>query len=268
MEAANEFHADALPEAARRWQPRWGIVLGSGQGTLADELEISHSVSFADIPGVPISGVQGHAGRFLFTEISGVRVVIAQGRAHLYEGRSAREVTACVRCMAALDIRRLVLTNAAGLINPAFAPGGWMMISDHLNLTGTSPLLGGPNFCDMTEVYSLRLCGVFAAAAREEQMELPTGVYAGVTGPQYETPAEIRMLRALGADAVGMSTVLEAMQARALGLEVAAFSCLTNWAAGFACGALDHGAVLGAGRLAAGGLLRLLRRALSQEIAG
>jgi len=167
-----------------------------------------------------------------------------------------------VRWMAERGIRRLVLTNAAGTCNREFAPGDWMMVSDHLNLTGTSPLLGGANFHDMSEVYSRRLRTRFAATARGLGVNLHEGVYAGLLGPQYETPAEIRMLQKLGADAVGMSTVLEAIQARALGLEVAAFSCLTNWAAGLQAGVLAHGDVMETGALAAGKLAVLLARAI------
>jgi purine-nucleoside phosphorylase len=180
----------------------------------------------------------------------------------LYEGRTAREVTAFVRLLAALGARRLILTNAAGTLNRDFTPGTWMMLRDHLNLTGTSPLLGGANFVDMSEVYSEKLRAHFAAVARELGMPLSEGVYAGLLGPQYETPAEIRMLRTLGADAVGMSTVLEAIQARALGIEVAAFSCLTNWAAGMQA-ALSHEEVLATGAGAGAMLARLLATALS-----
>jgi purine-nucleoside phosphorylase len=160
--------------------------------------------------------------------------------------------------MGALGVRRVVLTNAAGAINPAFKPGQWMMIADQLNLTGTSPLLGGPIFFDMSEIYPAPLRSRFAAVAAEQQIPLHEGVYAGLTGPQYETPAEVRMLRALGADAVGMSTVLEAIQARALGLEVAGFSCLTNWAAGITGRALSHEEVLAAGKEGAEKFARLI----------
>ena len=159
------------------------------------------------------------------------RAIFAQGRVHLYEGRSAKEVTSPVRILAPSGIKELILTNAAGSANKEFAPGSWMMISDHINLTGTTPLLGEPNFVDMTEVYSEQSRLRFQRAAKKIGMKLHEGVYAGLLGPQYETPAEVRMLRSLGADAIGMSTVLEAIQARALGLEVAGFSCLTNWAA-------------------------------------
>jgi purine-nucleoside phosphorylase len=189
--------------------------------------------------------------------------MMAQGRVHLYEGRTADEVTAAVRFMENIGVRKLLLTNAAGTLNTKFEPGSWMMLSDHLNLTGTSPLLGGPNFADMSTVYSPKLRARFAGAASAEGLVLHEGVYAGLLGPQYETPAEVRMLRLLGADAVGMSTVLEAIQARALGLQIAGFSCLTNWAAGLGTTALSHDEVIETGRTAAAQMLRILTRGLT-----
>lgn len=260
MTATDEFHIGALPAELREWQPEWGIVLGSGLGAFVEGVEAFHSLPFSEVRGLPVSSVAGHAGRFVFSEIAGRRAVIAQGRTHLYEGRTAREVAAGVRFLGSLGARRLILTNAAGTLNPAFAPGGWMMLSDHLNLTGATPLLGGADFFDMTEIYSKPLRETFTEAAHAEGMTLREGVYAGVPGPQYETPAEIRMLRALGADAVGMSTVIEAIQARALEMEIAAFSCLANWAAGLGGKPLRHADVLDAGTSAAGSLLRLVRR--------
>ena len=190
-------------------------------------------------------------------------MIVAQGRVHLYEGRSADEVTGGIRFMADLGVKQLVLTNAAGTVNSAHAPGSWMMLSDHLNLTGTTPLLGGAHFVDMSEVYSARLRAHFRQFANHENIVLHEGVYAGLLGPQYETPAEIRMLQRMGADAVGMSTVLEAIQARALGVEVAAFSCLTNWAAGISGAALSHAEVIETGAAAGNTFHRLLKRALT-----
>jgi purine-nucleoside phosphorylase len=181
---------------------------------------------------------------------------------HLYEGYSAREITGGIRQMIAWGAGRVLLTNAAGTLNPTFPPGEWMMLNDHLNLTGTTPLLGGANFIDMTTTYSPAMRAHFSSAAAAESISLHEGVYAGLLGPQYETPAEVRMLRTLGADAVGMSTVLEAIQARALGAEVLAFSCLTNWAAGIGVGALHHEEVLTTGRVATAAFQRLIRRAL------
>jgi len=243
--------------------PEWGIVLGSGLGAFVDELEVLASTPYADIPGLPQSKVPGHGGRFVFGRLGQTTVLVASGRVHLYEGWSPNEITAHVRWMHARGIRHLVLTNAAGTANREFSPGHWMMLSDHLNLTGTSPPLGGPNFIDMSEVYSPSLRKRFRDAAASDGMTLHEGVYAGLVGPQYETPAEVRMLQRLGADAVGMSTVHEAIQARALGLETVAFSCLTNWAAGLNPEPLSHAEVIATGRSAAGEFVRLLKKVCS-----
>jgi purine-nucleoside phosphorylase len=191
-------------------------------------------------------------------------VLLMMGRVHLYEGHPPRTVTAGVRWMARQGVRRLILTNAAGTLKPAFQPGSWMMLSDHLNLTATSPL-EGPDFVDLTSAYDPAWRAEFRAAASASNIPLPEGVYAGLRGPQYETPAEIRLLRTLGADAVGMSTVLETIQARALGLPVAAFSCLTNWAAGISPAPLDHHEVLQAGNQAAQAMVGLLTTVLGKR---
>jgi purine-nucleoside phosphorylase len=194
----------------------------------------------------------------IYALVGGRPWAILKGRVHLYEGRGSGDVTAGVRLLHALGCGTVILTNAAGTLNAAHPPGTWMALSDHLNLTGTTPLLGGPNFVDMSEVYDANLRASFVELATQAGMPLHQGVYAGLLGPQYETPAEIRMLRAIGADAVGMSTVLEAIQARALGMRVAGFSCLTNWAAGMSSGGLSHGEVLETGREAASALCALL----------
>ncbi len=258
--------ANVLPKAVRDFQPELGLVLGSGLGPLVDEVDAILSVPYEEIAGLPISTVPGHAGRFVFGRLAGRRVIVAQGRVHLYEGCNAEEVTAGVRFMETLGVRQVILTNAAGTLHPEFEPGTWMMLSDHLNLTGTSPLLGGANFVDMSEVYSAKWRATFRGVALEEEIFLHEGVYAGLMGPQYETPAEVRMFRTLGADAVGMSTVLEAIQARALGMEVAGFSCLTNWAAGISGQSLDHHEVLETGRTAAEQMMRILRKALAAPV--
>lgn len=242
--------------------PTAGLVLGSGLGCFVDRMEVADRISYS-VAGLPQSAVSGHAGEIILGTIGHGRLVVLSGRVHLYEGWSAAEVTAGIRLLAACGVPRIVLTNAAGTLQPAHPPGQWMMLTDHLNLTGESPLTGGPNFVDMSEVYSRRWRDIFTAQAAALQFPLHTGVYAGLRGPQYETPAEIRMLRTLGADAVGMSTVLEAIQARALGMELAAFSCLTNWAAGMA-GPLDHAEVVATGRDAAGSFAALLGAALGQ----
>jgi len=263
MNPSLSLEAIELPKPVREFHPEWGIVLGSGLGAIVDEIDSILALPYEEISGLPVSTVPGHTGRFVFGKLGGCRVVVAQGRVHLYEGRAPDEVTANVRLMAGLGIKRLVLTNAAGTLNPAQPPGTWMMLSDHINLTGTSPLLGGPSFIDMSEVYSAALRAQFRELAKGEGIALHEGVYAGLLGPQYETPAEIRMLQRIGADAVGMSTVLEAIQARALKIEVAGFSCLTNWAAGLSPATLDHKEVLETGLQAGGQFARLLRRALA-----
>jgi purine-nucleoside phosphorylase len=240
-----------------------GIVLGSGLGPLADGVGIEREVPFAEA-GLPVSSVPGHAGKFVFGKLAGAPVVLMKGRVHLYEGHGPRQVTAGVRWMAEQGITRLILTNAAGTLNPDFAPGMWMMLNDHLNLTGTSPLEGA-DFIDMSVAYDADWRIRFRDAAKSSGMTLHAGVYASLRGPQYETPAEIRMLRAIGADAVGMSTVLETIQARSLGLPVAAFSCLTNWAAGITAAHLDHHEVLETGKKAAQAMIGLLTRVLCEK---
>jgi purine-nucleoside phosphorylase len=240
-----------------------GIVLGSGLGPLADAVVVEREVSFADA-GLPASSVPGHAGKFIFGKLGGTPVVLMKGRVHLYEGHPPRAVTASVRWMAAQGVGRLILTNAAGTLNPGFIPGEWMMLSDHLNLTGTSPLEGA-DFVDLSAAYDPAWRESFRAAANAAGMPLHEGVYAGLRGPQYETPAEIRMLRTIGADAVGMSTVLETIQARSLGITVAAFSCLTNWAAGISENPLDHHEVIETGRLSAKAMVDLLTRVIGDK---
>jgi purine-nucleoside phosphorylase len=237
-----------------------GIVLGSGLGPLADAVEVHREVPFAEA-GLPASTVPGHAGKFIFGTLEGAPVVLMKGRVHLYEGHPARAVTAGVRWLAAQGVTRLILTNAAGTLNPDFKPGSWMMLADHLNLTAASPL-EGPDFIDMSAAYDPAWRAAFSSAASARGMTLHQGVYASLRGPQYETPAEIRMLRTLGADAVGMSTVLETIQARSLGLTVCAFSCLTNWAAGISAAPLDHHEVLETGKQSAAAMIGLLSATL------
>ena len=242
---------DFAIERVREYGARIAIVLGSGLNSLVQNPPRERAIPYREIGGLPRSTVKGHIGRFVLDEIGGTRVVYAQGRVHLYEGHSAHDVAAGVRFLARAGIERLILTNAAGSVHhPDFAPGSWMMITDHLNLTGTTPLLGGTEFVDLTDAYSPRWRERFAAAAQSRNMTLHQGVYAGVLGPEYETPAEVNLLRQLGADAIGMSTVCETIQARALGLEVVGFSCLTNWAAGLNPGPLSHADVLAQGEAA------------------
>ncbi|MEY3481706.1 MAG: hypothetical protein RIQ71_2481 [Verrucomicrobiota bacterium] len=262
----NEF--GALPADLASFRPAVAMVLGSGLGSFADSADKLFEVPYSSVTGLPESKVPGHAGKFVGAKIGGIPVLLALGRVHYYEGHTPRQIAAHVRLMALLGAETLVLTNAAGTLNRDFAPGQWMMLRDHLNLTAASPLSGGPNFFDMSEVYDARLRAVFLAAAQQSRMALHEGVYACVPGPQYETPAEVRMLRTLGADAVGMSTVFEAIQARALGMRVAAFSCLTNWAAGVSSEPLSHAEVMQTGRAAAADLAGLLQDVLRQGLPG
>ncbi|MEI6338061.1 MAG: purine-nucleoside phosphorylase [Verrucomicrobiota bacterium] len=253
-----------IPAALKNCGAKLAIVLGSGLGPFAESLEQELVLDYRDIPGLPVSKVPGHAGRFVVAKMAGHPLLIAQGRVHLYEGWTADEVTRAVRLIHHLGIETLVLTNAAGTVNANFPPGEWMMLSDHINMTGQTPLRGGPNFFDMSVVYSKELRGIFRRHASAMGIPLHEGVYAAMPGPQYETPAEIRMLRTIGVDAVGMSTVPEAIQARALGLRVAAFSCLTNWGAGLSDAFLSHEEVSAAGEKAADTLVRLLHIALPE----
>jgi purine-nucleoside phosphorylase len=253
------------------------IILGSGLNSLVGNTPNESVIPYNAFSEIPRPTVRGHAGQFVLGKIDNVKVIFAQGRVHLYEGYSAREVTSIVRVLADAGIKQLILTNAAGSLNPKFKPGEWMMITDHINLTGASPLVGGdrrarwsaqradPTFVDLTDIYSPPLREKFRAAARKIDMTLHEGVYAGVLGPQYETPAEVRRLQKIGGDAVGMSTVLEVIQACALGLEVAAFSCLANLAAGLAKEKLTHEQVLAVSKTAAGDFAKLFSAALSQS---
>jgi purine-nucleoside phosphorylase len=242
----------------RGWGADIAIILGSGLNALAQEAAPESAISYSEFRELPKTSAPGHAGRFVLKQMRGKPIVYAQGRIHLYEGHSARDVSAGVRVLAAAGIKRLILTNAAGSVNENFSPGSWMMIADHINLTGATPLLGRAEFVDMTDTYSKQWRAEFNRAAASQDLILHEGVYAGLPGPQYETPAEVRMLRQLGADAIGMSTVLEAIQARALRLEVAGFSCLTNWAAGIGSEGPSHEQVLEEGKAAANTFSRLL----------
>lgn len=214
--------------------PRVGLVLGTGLGGVADLVENPVRIPYADLPDFPLSGVASHAGRFVAGTIKGVPVVIQQGRCHLYEGHSAADVCMGVRVMAELGITTLVVTNAAGALNPRFEAGAVMVIADHINFTGQSPLTGsnndekGPRFPDMSAPYDADLIALAEQSALKAGLRLEKGVYLCVTGPQLETPAETRAFRMWGADAVGMSTVLEVIAARHLGLRVLGLSCLSN----------------------------------------
>lgn len=240
----------------------FGIILGSGLARLSDGLEVAFEVPYSQCPGLPIPTVKGHHARFLAGTFAGTKCVIAQGRVHLYEGFTAAETARGVRALGACGIRTVLLTNAAGGIRPSLCRGSWMQICDHINLTATSPLVGGPHFLDMRGAYSPRLRRALSDAAARAGLILPEGVYAAVMGPQYETPAEIRMLSAMGADAVGMSTIPEAIAARALGMEVCGLSFISNLAAGLDTTPLDHAEVLAAGESASKDFQALLSGAM------
>lgn len=249
-------------------RPRVAVVLGSGLGGFADTLEDPTVIPYGEIPGWPPSTAVGHAGKLSIGTVDGVPVAVLGGRAHLYEGYSAKQVVYGIRALYEFGIESIVLTNASGGVNPAFGPGTLVLISDHINLMGASPLIGpndnslGQRFPDMSEAYSKHYRQLARAAARESGLDLPEGVYAGLTGPSYETPAEIRYLRAIGADLVGMSTVLEAIAANHMGMKVLGISCVTNFAAGVVDQKLDHKEVLDVGAAAQGKITGLLRRVL------
>jgi purine-nucleoside phosphorylase len=230
--------------------PDVAVVLGSGLGELAGRVAGPLTLAYTDIPNWPPSGVVGHAGKLVIGDLAGKRVAVLSGRAHFYEGHSLLRSTFSIRVMGLLGVKTLILTNAAGGINTSFESGALMAIDDHINLFGTNPLIGpnderfGPRFPDMTDAYSKRLRGLADAAAAERGIDLAHGVYAALHGPSYETPAEIRFLRAIGADAVGMSTAPETIVARHMGIEVLAISCITNMAAGVLDTPLDHAEVM------------------------
>jgi purine-nucleoside phosphorylase len=249
-------------------EPRVGLVLGSGLGALADELVERVEIPYADIPGWPVSTAVGHAGTLVLGTLDEVPVAVMRGRAHLYEGIGADRVVFGVRVLGRLGMRTLVVTNAAGGINPDFEPGRLVFISDHLNLQGTSPLVGpnddslGPRFPDMSDAYDPDLRARAHEAAARLAIEVAEGVYAAWLGPQFETPAEIRFMRAVGGDLAGMSTVQEVIAARHMGIRCLGISVVTNMAAGVLPQKIDHEAVLEVGARAAGSLTALLRELL------
>ena len=246
--------------------PEVGIVLGSGLGGFADDVADAVAIPFAELPGWPAATAPGHAGRLLLGRLGDRPVVMLQGRFHLYEGNDPGLVVQPVLLFKRLGARVVVLTNAAGGLDPTFGPGTLMVMRDHINLTGHNPLIGpnadelGPRFPDLTEPWSPRLRERLHAAAVAEGVELAEGIYVGLTGPTYETPAEVRMLAALGGDAVGMSTVLECIAARWVGLEVCGVSLVTNAGAGYSGEPLTHEEVMAAGSVAGPRLARVIRR--------
>jgi purine-nucleoside phosphorylase len=260
---------DALEAAVRvrtALVPELGIVLGSGLGGLADDLEDSVAIPFAELPGWPAATAPGHVGRLLLGRLGGNRVALLQGRFHLYEGHDPGLVVQPILLFARLGAKAVLLTNTAGGLDPSIGPGTLMAISDHINLTGRNPLIGpnaatiGARFPDLTDAWNPRLRARLLAAAATEGVHMAEGIYVGLSGPNYETPAEVRMLAQLGAHAVGMSTVLECIAARWAGLEVVGVTLVTNAGAGYSGEPLTHDEVLAAGAEAGPRLARVIRR--------
>jgi purine-nucleoside phosphorylase len=257
---------DIAVEAIRRrgGSAEAAVVLGSGLGDFAEKLADPIVIPYGDLPHWPASTVIGHSGRLVIGRVGGKRVAALAGRVHAYEGRDLSDIVFATRVMGRLGVKQLILTNAAGGVNTGFTSGGLMVIDDHINLQGANPLVGenderlGPRFPDMTEVYSRRLRRIADEAATAAGVPVTHGVYAGLVGPSYETPAEIRYLRAIGADAVGMSTVPEAIAARHMGLEVLGISCISNMAAGVLPEPLNHADVLETTRRVRGAFMALL----------
>jgi purine-nucleoside phosphorylase len=261
--------ADAIRGRVREI-PSIAIVLGSGLGGFADSLESAVTLPYGDLPHWPASRVIGHAGKLVVGRSGGKTIAALAGRCHLYEGHDPNRVAFAVRALGLLGVKTLILTNAAGGVNTSFAQGALMVIDDHINLTGQNPLVGdnderfGARFPDMTEVYSSRLRGIADRAGSAIGVTLPHGVYAALMGPSYETPAEIRYLRTIGADAVGMSTVPEAIVARHMRMDVLGISCITNMAAGVLPQPLNHDEVMETAARVRGQFIALLEGILGQ----
>ena len=263
-------HATRIIRSRISVEPRIAVVLGSRLGAFADDFDEAVAIPYEDIPGFVRSTAQGHAGRLVIGKVDSIPVVAMQGRVHYYEGYSLEEVTFPVRVFNLLGIKTLVLTNAAGGINVQLTQGALMMISDHVNLMGVNPLRGpnderfGPRFPDMSAVYSPELQELVIEEARAINVEVRRGVYGALSGPSFETPAEIHLLRTLGADAVGMSTVPEAIVARHMGIEVLGISCITNMAAGISDAPINHEEVMATGDRVRETFAQLLRRVVSR----
>ncbi|HEV8368930.1 MAG TPA: purine-nucleoside phosphorylase [Pyrinomonadaceae bacterium] len=263
-------HAARIIRSRTTETPRVAIVLGSGLGAFADDFEDAVAIPYEEIPGFAHSTAEGHAGRLVIGRIDQVPLVAMQGRVHFYEGYSLEQVTFPMRVFKLLGVKTLILTNAAGGVNVQFTQGALMVLSDHLNLMGDNPLRGpndarfGPRFPDMTAVYSPELQEIVIEEARVLSVEVRRGVYAALAGPSYETPAEIHLLRNLGADAVGMSTVPEAIVARHMEIEVLGISCITNMAAGISDEPINHEDVMATGDRVRETFTQLLRRVVGR----
>jgi purine-nucleoside phosphorylase len=259
-------HAARIIRARAKSEPRVGIVLGSGLGAFANDFEEAVTIPYQDIPGFGRSTAVGHAGQLVIGKIQEVPMLAMQGRLHHYEGYSLEEVTFPIRTFKLLGLKTIILTNASGGINVEFSPGTLMVITDHLNLMGDNPLIGpnderfGPRFPDMSAVYSPELQQIVMEEAREIGLDVRRGVYAALAGPSYETPAEIHLFRNFGADAVGMSTVPEAIVARHMNMEVLGISCITNLAAGVTDEPISHEDVIETGNRVAATFTQLLKR--------
>ena len=257
IEEAKRFLEERTP-----LRPPIGVVLGSGLGAFADELSESLEMPYSDIPGWPLSTAVGHAGKLVIGKLNDLAVAVMAGRAHLYEGNTPAQVTHGVRVLHAIGVRSLVFTNAAGGIDTKLERGGLVLISDHINLQGSNPLVGGAHFIDMSDAYPRDYREIAKDVAVSLCIPVQEGVYAAMLGPSYETPAEIRMLRTLGADVVGMSTVPEVIVANQLGVRVLAISCVTNMAAGILPQKISHVEVLETGAQVRDTLVRFLKALL------
>jgi purine-nucleoside phosphorylase len=266
-------HAQRAAEQIRsrtRTRPSVAVVLGSGLGAFAEELNESTSIAYKEIQGFAQATVEGHAGKLVIGKAGKVPIAAMQGRFHFYEGYSLDEVTFPVRVLKLLGVRTLILTNAAGSLNTELTPGSLMIISDHINLMGANPLIGpnddrfGPRFPDLTSTYDPDLQSLVIDEAKAMDIDMRRGVYAALSGPSYETPAEIRMVRTLGADAVGMSTVPEAIVARHMALRLIGISCITNLAAGVSNRPIDHSQVMEIGKSVRAQFTELLRRVIAK----
>ena len=252
------------------FKPEIAIVLGSGLGAFGDQIQVEQTLSYHELEGFPVSTVKGHKGQFLFGYIGEVPVVLMQGRVHFYEGYTISDVVLPIRLMKLMGAHTLFLTNASGGINPAFHPGGLMMLTDHVSIFAPNPLIGenieelGTRFPDMSQVYDLELQKILTDTAEENGIELFEGVYAQLTGPSFEAPAEIRMLGKLGVDAVGMSTVVEAIVANHMGMRICGVSCISNMAAGISENPLTHEEVQEAADQAAPQFEKLVKEAVKK----
>ncbi len=253
-------------------KPDIGIVLGSGLGDFANTISNPTIIDYSDIPNFKSANITGHAGKLVLSEINGINIAIMQGRFHYYEGHDIQDTIFPIRVLGGLGVKKLILTNAAGGINPEFSPGDLMIITDHINMMGINPLRGdnddriGTRFPDMTNIYTRKLVSVIEENMKAIDLKVKKGVYLALSGPSYETPAEIKMLGVLGADAVGMSTVPEAIAARHMGVEVAGISCITNLAAGISKTELDHKEVTETANKVKANFIKLLTNIVDQLI--